>query len=1645
MLRQKPSQKASVGRPNFFGTHLIQKTFAKATQALVFCVMLLPNGLMVPSIHPIADRPSLEAQAVTKDKIESIFDRSQREVDPSGQSVPWFRSAPSEIETFNPYWGSNLTSSSIHLPLLQDPSVPPHDDFDQAIIIDSFPHIDSQDISGATLGLDDPFLICSGWKFPQGTVWYAYTASTDQALTVNTFGSNFDTVLGVYTGTRGALVAVGCNDDFDAPQSSVTFSAIAGQTYYVMVLLPVGESGSSLTISLQTAVPPANDDIESATIISELPFRKAQDTTLATVASDDPAMSCGAPFFETQSNTVWFQFKPTVQSGIAITTSGSEYSTVVAVWEVSGGALIELACDEMTNEVGYELVLMAEQGVNYWIEVAQWGFEDGGYLNFIVRDFAPPLNDDIDAAQVLTIPGAVDIDSRLATTAADDPTPSCSPASGSQGSHSLWYSITPADSVNAGLTMPNTYFESGLAVYSGERGSLTELGCKSRPEFRNPLLLDMHAGQTYWLEIFSGVAEEGGQGRLQVREWPQSGCENGTCTFFIEQGSDDAGTWPVSGCPDTADNREIYFGRCAGEDITSGFRFVGVDIPPRATIESAYLTFTTDGYYELPLKLEINAEASGNAATFSDASWPYQRPKTAAASASPWIISDQDIWNLGWTAQTPDLSVVLQEVVDRVDWTIGNALALLVTNVGDLPNPNDHRRVLAFERAMPDLSYTPATLVVQFSPPPPEPSDLLVSVGAPGAAAPGDRLTYLLTLRNQGPGPAKSVALNFELPEQVSFVRQNYSIPPEITGNTLVWSIDQIEPGQLISIRVDVDIDPEAPIGMVLTARSTASTSSDPDPGNNQDSAETTLKSAYAFESTLTPTTQQLRLGSEVLYRIKVLNLGLRPDSYTFNVAGINQDWITVSPSPLRLGGGGSGEAVIVIRVSPPPCQNEEIKQFSVEVVSVDGDNSKTLQGQVSLLQAPALVLESPWDRSTLGSRTAILRWRTVPATTSTVTVSGPEGTQKFTSDLASSHTLEVPGLVRNENYQWTVEAQSYCGTTSASRSFSIGNGIVFSQRRYSYELYRDYDQRFLVTVRNQDTLSHTLHASVTNPYSDILVNFIGSGSIDETITLAPGESRDLILVVHAQDAAQRYYELTARLVADEGTGIPIEDSAVINLDILAAGDFAIVEDESAFDPLTLGRSYVVTNKGRTITDLTLRVVDPQTGLPARIMLQPAVQHARLATGASLRVVAYPIFGPEDMNEFASVSYPQHMRIRSPYVPIDYQIEGSGGGNVVTEEGSAFCPAGNQIYAVKVEDAVWTTYTKGWYCTNRPIIEMMVEALANFARNTLSNIQMTLNFTPKGEEVQPHDATIFFNGVEIGGFEDDIPDGELTFTVPLDAWNEGQAGMVSQQILMETLHENLGHYVVTADPTISILIDEATFYVCASSQEEAEQLINEILNIKPLPEEVTIEITRPTAGAGVQLDDQGNVEIVAIVETDLGSVYDYFDVKGVVEYIDVPTVDPDEITFDRDGGSEDPIFEALWKPKAGGSVQVTVQASILGEVKATDTLTFSVQALPDFAVSNLYQDPNTFQYRYLTVQAEIENLGTAVEGPIDVEFRYFDIDPDTGQPTGDPLWVSSKVIFDGEVFHSGERITVSDGKQVGSEVEIYFVEVVVDP
>jgi Ca2+-binding RTX toxin-like protein len=130
-----------------------------------------------------------------------------------------------------------VTALGLLLPVPAQAAPPGNDAFADAIAVtEPLPFTDAQDTSEATLEASEPALGDECGFGVDHTVWYSYAPQADMVVSANTFGSDFDTVLGVWEGTDlGALTLVGCNDDRRDLQSSVVFFAEMGVEYRIQV------------------------------------------------------------------------------------------------------------------------------------------------------------------------------------------------------------------------------------------------------------------------------------------------------------------------------------------------------------------------------------------------------------------------------------------------------------------------------------------------------------------------------------------------------------------------------------------------------------------------------------------------------------------------------------------------------------------------------------------------------------------------------------------------------------------------------------------------------------------------------------------------------------------------------------------------------------------------------------------------------------------------------------------------------------------------------------------------------------------------------------------------------------------------------------------------------------------------------------------------------------------------------------------------------------------------------------------------------------------------------------------------------------------------------------------------------------------
>lgn len=118
---------------------------------------------------------------------------------------------------------------------------PSNDDQDSPTEITSPSFRETIDVRNATV-YDDP-VIHPTWYCPEGgrfekTVWYSFTAPANGYLTISTQGSNYDTIVSVWQGSRGAPYQIGCADDDAYPNTLTTTIAgwvAKGTTFRVQV------------------------------------------------------------------------------------------------------------------------------------------------------------------------------------------------------------------------------------------------------------------------------------------------------------------------------------------------------------------------------------------------------------------------------------------------------------------------------------------------------------------------------------------------------------------------------------------------------------------------------------------------------------------------------------------------------------------------------------------------------------------------------------------------------------------------------------------------------------------------------------------------------------------------------------------------------------------------------------------------------------------------------------------------------------------------------------------------------------------------------------------------------------------------------------------------------------------------------------------------------------------------------------------------------------------------------------------------------------------------------------------------------------------------------------------------------------------
>ncbi len=221
------------------------------------------------------------------------------------------------------------------------PIAPANDNFANGVAISGLPYTRTQNNALASLESAEQRASCDAVANIMNTVWYKYTATANQKVTFSITGPAVVKGISVWTGSAlGTLTQVGCGTGVNA---SAKVDTTSGMVYYIRI---GSSNGVGSDFTLQTGLPPPNDDLANAVAINTdfTPFTDAKDVLGASLEIGDPNPTCGGlPTFR----TVWYKYSALGNNTITVDTTGSGYDTVLSIWAGAGlSALTQLGCND---------------------------------------------------------------------------------------------------------------------------------------------------------------------------------------------------------------------------------------------------------------------------------------------------------------------------------------------------------------------------------------------------------------------------------------------------------------------------------------------------------------------------------------------------------------------------------------------------------------------------------------------------------------------------------------------------------------------------------------------------------------------------------------------------------------------------------------------------------------------------------------------------------------------------------------------------------------------------------------------------------------------------------------------------------------------------------------------------------------------------------------------------------------------------------------------------------------------------------------------------------------------------------------------------------------------------------------------------
>ncbi len=153
-----------------------------------------------------------------------------------------------------------------------------------------------------------------------------------------------------------------------------------------------------------------------------------------------------------------------------------------------------------------------------------------------------------------------------------------------------------------------------------------------------------------------------------------------TLEIRVAQGADDAEEANNNAVTLNSSDLELVYD---GSNQIIGIRFQNLTIPNGSAITNAYILFTADEETSEPTSLTIWGEGVDNAAVYAAINKNISA-RTKTANFVDWnnVPEWGNVGEMGVSQQTPDLTDILQEIVNRPGWVSGNAMSFIIQGTG---------------------------------------------------------------------------------------------------------------------------------------------------------------------------------------------------------------------------------------------------------------------------------------------------------------------------------------------------------------------------------------------------------------------------------------------------------------------------------------------------------------------------------------------------------------------------------------------------------------------------------------------------------------------------------------------------------------------------------------------------------------------------------------------------------------------------------------------------------------------------------------------------------------------------------------------------------------------------------------------------